>query len=224
MGGRGFRVSELSFRARVKGRALFWSLVLQILVADYFLIFGSDGTGAVGVYLFFSLLSAFSFYQFRPSHVQVLIDRWVERGQFPLKSSLFSMFRISLTIGFALAAVRMIIQPETLHVQTVVMTLLMIPALVFVYDGEILDFIRSREEPAKKPQGVSLFKIFLLGLVSVFLLLIAYKSYQKKVAVAETAQINACLHSGRCMDLNTHACVPYELGPTKMCGSPPAHR
>jgi hypothetical protein len=224
LGGRGFQISDLSFRARVKGRALFWSLVLQILVADYFLIFGSDGSGAVGIYSFFSLLSAISFYQFRPSHVQVLIDRWVERGQFPLKSNLFSTFRISLTIGFALAVFRMISRPESLHVQTVVMALLMIPALVFVYDGEILDFIRSRDESAAKPQGVSLFKIFLLGLVSVFLLLIAYKSYQKKVAVAETAQINACLHSGHCMDLTTHTCVPYELGPTKMCASPPTHR
>lgn len=141
------QISTLSSKAKLKGKLLYYSLILQSL-NFIFLGLAANSRGENPIfYMLISAVSLLSLYKLRPRKIQNLIDKLQEKNKFPIKPNSVKLLRISLTLMLLMSLAQMLFEQRPIEIQSVLMMLISIPILVFIYDKELTDFIWVNQKP-----------------------------------------------------------------------------
>ncbi len=213
------QISRLSPKAKLKGKLLYYSLILQS-INFLFLGLATNPKSKLSVfYILIASIGLISYYKFRPDNIQHIINKWLGKSQFPIRRNSVKILRFSMTLSILMGSVQIFFHQRPIETHSALMIFLSVPALIFIYDKELTNFIWDSQSIDTKNK-FPIFRLFLISLLALIVLAFGFKAYKILVATYNSYRINKCIESGGCIDPGTLICGPYVKDPTKACGLP----
>ncbi|MCM2281440.1 MAG: hypothetical protein NDI61_06295 [Bdellovibrionaceae bacterium] len=189
----GPQLATLSSKARLKGRILYFGFFLQMANTAVASITLKSDFKLSAFYTLMTAISAIVLYQFRPSSLQSLIDKWSQGGHLPIKSRTLKKLRIVMSIGFLTSFFQLVSRAPLVSVREIITTALAVPLLAFVFDDEIFRFLGKENEAEEKvtrlessSNGLFFFSVFVVALV---LLVFIAKKGLHQIATSPAPQV-----------------------------------
>lgn len=135
----GPQLSTLGIKARIKGKILYFSLILQMILS--LLMLSGDNPKFQAFRLLLFAAGAFGIYRLRPTNIQNLINQWSDKGYFPLKYQNLRMLKISTVSGLLAVAFHLTTKYDGVSQKEIAIFVLSLPFLLFIFDKELIRFI-----------------------------------------------------------------------------------